>query len=453
MEKAILAADELTGFVGACALVRPSKKIADVPVESVLKRLKEKVVRPEGRPRVREARRRGVGPAAAGARRPRPRLAGADRRGARPRRRPGPRAPGHALSSRAARAVSPPLPRRPRSRGALTAGPRRPALSRLDARRARADTPPDAPPSDRERPRRRDALGRRPPPERRRLGRGRRHPRARRGGARRRGRRVGPRRDLRAGRRRGTLALPRLRPDPRPPLPDAPEERPRRPPAPPVAEDARLAGRGRARRGDALPLRAPGPRGAGRRRDDRDPRHGDRSPHGRRLPRGGGVGPQGHERERPDGRPVDEPARALRRDGRGARRGRAPPRALARDGARAAPLRLVPALRGLLHRPDPPRGGVPGAGAGRPRPHPRLREPRRGRPREEAERPREHRVPAGRRDRGARDRPRARDPHERGGAAAPRHRRDRRRALPLLEPEARLGHLPRPRLPRPAASA
>jgi len=42
MENAILAADELTGFVGACALIRPSKKIADVPVESVLKRLKEK---------------------------------------------------------------------------------------------------------------------------------------------------------------------------------------------------------------------------------------------------------------------------------------------------------------------------------------------------------------------------------------------------------------------------
>jgi len=42
MERAILAADELTGFVGACALIRPSKKIADVPVESVLKRLKEK---------------------------------------------------------------------------------------------------------------------------------------------------------------------------------------------------------------------------------------------------------------------------------------------------------------------------------------------------------------------------------------------------------------------------
>jgi len=42
MENAILAADELTGFVGACALIRPSKKIVDVPVESVLKRLKEK---------------------------------------------------------------------------------------------------------------------------------------------------------------------------------------------------------------------------------------------------------------------------------------------------------------------------------------------------------------------------------------------------------------------------
>jgi putative nucleotidyltransferase with HDIG domain len=42
MERAILAADELTGFCGACALIRPSKRIADVPVESVLKRLREK---------------------------------------------------------------------------------------------------------------------------------------------------------------------------------------------------------------------------------------------------------------------------------------------------------------------------------------------------------------------------------------------------------------------------
>src|SRR5512140_1841977 len=34
VEKAILAADELTGFSGACALIRPTKRIADVPVES-----------------------------------------------------------------------------------------------------------------------------------------------------------------------------------------------------------------------------------------------------------------------------------------------------------------------------------------------------------------------------------------------------------------------------------
>jgi putative nucleotidyltransferase with HDIG domain len=42
MERAILAADELSGFVGACALVRPSKRVADVPVESVVKRMKDK---------------------------------------------------------------------------------------------------------------------------------------------------------------------------------------------------------------------------------------------------------------------------------------------------------------------------------------------------------------------------------------------------------------------------
>jgi putative nucleotidyltransferase with HDIG domain len=42
MMRAILAADELTGFVGACALVRPTKRLADLPVDSVVKRLKEK---------------------------------------------------------------------------------------------------------------------------------------------------------------------------------------------------------------------------------------------------------------------------------------------------------------------------------------------------------------------------------------------------------------------------
>jgi putative nucleotidyltransferase with HDIG domain len=42
MEKTILAVDELTGFLVACALVRPSKKIAEVKPKSVKKRMKEK---------------------------------------------------------------------------------------------------------------------------------------------------------------------------------------------------------------------------------------------------------------------------------------------------------------------------------------------------------------------------------------------------------------------------
>jgi putative nucleotidyltransferase with HDIG domain len=42
LEKAILAADELTGFVGACALVRPSRSVADLPAESVIKKMKDK---------------------------------------------------------------------------------------------------------------------------------------------------------------------------------------------------------------------------------------------------------------------------------------------------------------------------------------------------------------------------------------------------------------------------
>jgi len=42
LEKAIVAADELSGFVGACALVRPSRSVRDLPPESVVKKMKDK---------------------------------------------------------------------------------------------------------------------------------------------------------------------------------------------------------------------------------------------------------------------------------------------------------------------------------------------------------------------------------------------------------------------------
>jgi predicted hydrolase (HD superfamily) len=58
LERAIVAADELSGFVGACALVRPSRSVRDLPPESVVRKMKDKAF---ARSVDREEIRRGAG--------------------------------------------------------------------------------------------------------------------------------------------------------------------------------------------------------------------------------------------------------------------------------------------------------------------------------------------------------------------------------------------------------
>jgi len=42
MEKVLFAADELTGLIGAAALMRPSKSVSDMEVSSLKKKFKDK---------------------------------------------------------------------------------------------------------------------------------------------------------------------------------------------------------------------------------------------------------------------------------------------------------------------------------------------------------------------------------------------------------------------------
>jgi len=42
MAKALYAVDELTGFIVACALIRPTKSLIDLPVKSITKKFKDK---------------------------------------------------------------------------------------------------------------------------------------------------------------------------------------------------------------------------------------------------------------------------------------------------------------------------------------------------------------------------------------------------------------------------
>jgi predicted hydrolase (HD superfamily) len=42
LEKTLFACDELSGFISACSLVKPSRKVAEVDVKTVRKKIKDK---------------------------------------------------------------------------------------------------------------------------------------------------------------------------------------------------------------------------------------------------------------------------------------------------------------------------------------------------------------------------------------------------------------------------
>jgi len=206
-----------------------------------------------------------------------------------------------------------------------------------------------------------------------------------------------------------------------------------------VASGPHLALRSVARRTGPARLRAAGARRAGAWRRHRDPRHGDGAASGRRLRGDRGVRDPRRVREGDDGRAIG-PRGAARADGPVARRVRGPARPMGRRGGRTHPLRVLPALLAVLHRAAAAQRLRIGHPVRRARSHPRRRERRRTRGRALRARHGRRRVPGVAGDlRSARP--------ARAWRAAPR-RRDRRRrrrghtprALPLVEPQARIRH-------------